>query len=93
MRTYSEIKQAVIEAVSDVLCIDVEEVTPEKTFKKDLGADEVDYFEIILEIEDSLGDFFDDFDDFDDSVLEEIPDTVKDLIDNIAKLLNVKIEK
>ena len=90
MRTYSEIKRAVIESVSDVLCIDVEEVTPEKTFKKDLGTDEVDYFEIILEIEDSLGDFFDDFD---DSVLEEIPDTVKDLIDNIAKLLNVKIEK
>ena len=87
MRTYSEIKRAVIEAVSQLLCIDVEEVTPEKTFKKDFVADEVDYFEIILGIEDSLGDFFD------DSVLDEIPDTVKDLIDNIAKLLNVKIEK
>ena len=41
--------------IADVLNIDKEKITPETTFVDDLGADSLDVFQIITEIEDQFG--------------------------------------
>ncbi len=41
--------------IADVLGIDVEEITPETTFKDDLGADSLDVFQIIMAVEEEFG--------------------------------------
>ena len=43
------------EIIAGVLNVDVNEITPETTFKEDLGADSLDVFQIIMEIEDTFG--------------------------------------
>ena len=40
--------------ISDVLNVDVSEVTPEATFIDDLGADSLDVFQIIMGIEEEF---------------------------------------
>ena len=41
--------------ISDVLCVDLDEITPETTFKDDLGADSLDVFQIIMAVEEEFG--------------------------------------
>ena len=41
--------------IAGVLNVDVNEITMETTFKEDLGADSLDVFQIIMEIEDTFG--------------------------------------
>ena len=43
------------EIIAGVLNVDVNEITPETTFKEDLGADSLDVFQIIMEIEETFG--------------------------------------
>ena len=43
------------EIIANVLNVDVNEITPETTFKEDLGADSLDVFQIIMELEDTFG--------------------------------------
>ncbi len=43
------------EIIAGVLNVDVKEITPETTFKEDLGADSLDIFQIIMELEDTFG--------------------------------------
>ncbi len=43
------------EIIAGVLNVDVKEITPETTFKEDLGADSLDVFQIIMELEDTFG--------------------------------------
>ena len=40
--------------IADVLNIDKEKITPERTFVDDLGADSLDVFQIIMGIEDEF---------------------------------------
>jgi len=41
--------------IADVLSVDVDEITPETTFKDDLGADSLDVFQIIMGVEEAFG--------------------------------------
>lgn len=43
------------EIIAGVLNVDVNEITMETTFKEDLGADSLDVFQIIMELEDTFG--------------------------------------
>ncbi len=43
------------EIIAGVLNVDVKEITAETTFKEDLGADSLDIFQIIMELEDTFG--------------------------------------
>ena len=45
-------EQLIKEIIADVLQKDVDEITPEKSFTNDLGADSLDLVEIIMNIED-----------------------------------------
>ena len=47
----SEITNKVIAIIVDKLGVDKEEVTPEKSFTSDLGADSLDTVELIMELE------------------------------------------
>ena len=72
--------QKIKEIIADVLQISPDDVTPEKEFEKDLGADSLDRVEIIMNLEDALG--------------IQVPDeaaegitTVGDAIEQIQKLI------
>lgn len=51
----SEIAAQVKNIIVDKLGVDAEEVTPEKSFTNDLGADSLDTVELIMEFEKELG--------------------------------------
>lgn len=51
----SEIAAQVKNIIVDKLGVDVEEVTPEKSFTNDLGADSLDTVELIMEFEKEFG--------------------------------------
>ena len=40
--------------IADVLSVDLDESTPETTFKDDLGADSLDVFQIIMAVEEEF---------------------------------------
>ena len=40
--------------IADVLSVDMDEITPETTFKDDLGADSLDVFQIIMGVEEEF---------------------------------------
>ena len=40
--------------IADVLSVDLDEITPETTFKDDLGADSLDVFQIIMALEEEF---------------------------------------
>ncbi len=40
--------------IADVLSVDVDEITPETTFKDDLGADSLDVFQIVMAVEEEF---------------------------------------
>ena len=41
--------------IAEVLSVDLDEITPETTFKDDLGADSLDVFQIIMAVEEEFG--------------------------------------
>lgn len=51
----SEIAAQVKNIIADKLGVDAEEVTPEKSFTNDLGADSLDTVELIMEFEKEFG--------------------------------------
>lgn len=51
----SEIAAQVKNIIVDKLGVDAEEVTPEKSFANDLGADSLDTVELIMEFEKEFG--------------------------------------
>lgn len=51
----SEIAAQVNNIIVDKLGVDAEEVTPEKSFTNDLGADSLDTVELIMEFEKEFG--------------------------------------
>lgn len=51
----SEIAAQVKNIIVDKLGVDAEEVTPEKSFTNDLGADSLDTVELIMEFEKKFG--------------------------------------
>ena len=48
------IQEKVIEIVADKLKVDKDEVTPEKSFTRDLGADSLDTVELVMEFEEAF---------------------------------------
>ena len=54
-RIMSEILQKVQSIIADKLSVDVADVTPEKSFTNDLGADSLDTVELIMEFENAFG--------------------------------------
>ncbi|MBR1757927.1 MAG: acyl carrier protein [Lachnospiraceae bacterium] len=67
--------------IADVLNVDEEEITLQTTFVNDLGADSLDVFQIIMEIEDT----------FDLEISNEDAEkivTVGDVVDKIKAVLN-----
>ncbi len=42
------------EIIANVLSVDVSEVKPETTFTEELGADSIDLYQIVMEIEDEF---------------------------------------
>ena len=69
------------EIIAEVLNVDVNEITMETTFKEDLGADSLDVFQIIMELEDTYGISID------NEVAEQIV-TVGDAANQIKNALN-----
>ncbi|MDD6212120.1 MAG: acyl carrier protein [Clostridiales bacterium] len=69
------------EIIGNVLDRNVEEITPDKSFEDDLGADSLDRVEIIMQIEDELG-----IEISDDAAMNIV--TVKDAFDEIQKASN-----
>lgn len=67
------------EIIADVLKIEPEQITPEKSFEDDLGADSLDRVEIIMQLEDELGV------EIPDEVAENIK-TVGDAMEEIRKV-------
>jgi len=55
MTNKDEIQAQVIRIVSDQLGVSIENVTPDKAFVADLGADSLDTVELIMAIEDAVG--------------------------------------
>jgi len=49
--TFAEIQSIIV----DLLGVKPEEVTPEASFREDLGADSLDLVELIMEFEDAFG--------------------------------------
>ncbi len=46
--------QKLKEIIADVLNVDTEEISPDTTFTADLGADSLDVYQIVMEVEDAF---------------------------------------
>lgn len=79
----SEILEKVQSVIADKLGMDVTEITPEKSFTNDLGADSLDTVELIMEFENAFGIKFPEED------AEKIA-TVGDAVAYIENLLGTK---
>lgn len=42
-------------SIADVLSVDPDEITLDSTFEEDLGADSLDLYQILLDVQDQLG--------------------------------------
>jgi len=51
----SDVMERVTKIIVDRLGVDESQVTPEATFKEDLGADSLDVVELVMELEDEFG--------------------------------------
>ncbi|CEE01361.1 MULTISPECIES: acyl carrier protein [Bacillaceae] len=51
----SNVLERVTKIIVDRLGVDESKVTPEATFKEDLGADSLDVVELVMELEDEFG--------------------------------------
>lgn len=72
----ADVLEKVTQIVVDRLGVEAEKVTPEASFKDDLGADSLDITELVMELEDA----------FDMEINEEDAEkivTVKDVVDYI----------
>lgn len=49
------IEQKVIDIIAEKLKVDRDEIAPEKSFTRDLGADSLDTVELVMEFEESFG--------------------------------------
>ena len=49
------IEEKVIKIIADKLKVSEAEITPEKSFTRDLGADSLDTVELVMEFEESFG--------------------------------------
>ena len=49
------IEQKVIDIIAEKLKVDRDEIAPEKSFTRDLGADSLDTVELVMELEDKFG--------------------------------------
>jgi len=58
----SDVFERVAKIIVDRLGVDESKVTPEATFKDDLGADSLDVVELVMELEDEFGMQFSDED-------------------------------
>lgn len=76
----SEVMERVTKIIVDRLGVEESKVTPEATFKDDLGADSLDVVELVMELEDEFGLQFSDEDS------EKIA-TVGDAVDYIKSQL------
>ncbi len=83
LKIMSEVLEKVQSIIADKLSMDVSEITPEKSFTNDLGADSLDTVELIMEFENAFGIKFPEED------AEEIS-TVGDAVAYIENLLNSK---
>lgn len=73
------IAERVIDIVADKLKVSKDEVTPEKSFTRDLGADSLDTVELVMEFEEAF-----DIDEIPEEEAEKIG-TVGDAIEYIKK--------
>lgn len=79
----SEILQKVQSIIADKLSVDVAEVTPEKSFTSDLGADSLDTSELIFEFENA----------FDVKFQEEDAEKISTVGDAVAYIENLLASK
>jgi acyl carrier protein len=49
------IEQKVIEIIAEKLKVDKDEISPDKSFTRDLGADSLDTVELVMEFEENFG--------------------------------------
>lgn len=71
--------ESIIEAITEVLDIDADEITEDSSFVDDLGADSLDVMEIIMAIEDK----------FDIKVPMEVASNIKTVGDAAEEIENV----
>ncbi len=76
------IEEKVIDIISEKLKVDRDEIAPEKSFTRDLGADSLDTVELVMEFEESFG-----IDEIPEEEAEEIK-TVGDAIEYLKKKLS-----
>lgn len=73
------IEQKVIDIIAEKLKVDRDEITPEKSFTRDLGADSLDTVELVMEFEENFG-----IDEIPEDEAEKIK-TVGDAIEYLKK--------
>ncbi len=69
------IEEKVIDIIADKLKVDRDEITPEKSFTRDLGADSLDTVELVMEFEESFG-------------IDEIPEEEAENIKTVGDAIN-----
>ncbi|MEW6234791.1 MAG: acyl carrier protein [Candidatus Omnitrophota bacterium] len=77
------IQEKVIEIIAEKLKVDKEEITRDKSFTRDLGADSLDTVELVMDFEEKF-----EIDEIPEEEAEKIK-TVGDAIDYITNKLNV----
>lgn len=71
----ANIEEKVIEIIAEKLKVDKDEVTPEKSFTRDLGADSLDTVELVMEFEENFG-------------IDEIPEEEAEKIKTVGDAIN-----
>jgi len=69
------VEEKVKEIIVDKLKVDASEVTPEKHFTRDLGADSLDTVELVMEFEETFG-------------IDEIPEEEAEKIQTVGDAIN-----
>lgn len=69
------IEAKVIDIIAEKLKVDKDEITPEKDFTRDLGADSLDTVELVMEFEESFG-------------IDEIPEEEAEKIKTVGDAIN-----
>lgn len=69
------VEQKVIDIIAEKLKIDKEEISPEKSFTRDLGADSLDTVELVMEFEENFD-------------IDEIPEEEAEKIKTVGDAIN-----
>ncbi len=69
------VEQKVIDIIAEKLKIDKDEITPEKSFTRDLGADSLDTVELVMEFEENFD-------------IDEIPEEEAEKIKTVGDAIN-----